>query len=944
MDLWRLIIVFLFSFNTFSQSIEKINIFCEDSERCKRPKERINNILSLPEFPESFKKKLHFVLLDKSIKTMEYEFVDGTPREAKIFLSFKDRIKSISVLFNRDISVDEESILALIPLKKNDFLDLTKLEKSKKNIEDFLAIRGLRVNKITIKTQSDSMESTIKIHINLNPKIKIKEINIQVDHMAYKKNVIHAFSDLKDQGLNIIEIRSRTQQYLNQISNKGFFYTKEIHSIDEKKGEAIVNIKFVFGKRYQVNFHGNKILSHQELSNLIKQEVQKGNKDLTESTIETIISDHYDRANLYSSQITVRKIEGKSKQNIPIVVFYVNIDEGEKIRVNDIIYHGIASLKIQDIQAIFKKNAPPIVSRSYLDKDFFKNFTLAIKKEYIRNGFVFVEVNDPIYEQLLNGSYNVIYNITERRQNILKNIIIEGVSENLRKEMIKIMKNKKNLPLDVLAIKEDLANILDLAKEKGFYFSEIVNLQDKNIVKYSESFDTSEIHIDFNLGYKAIFGRPLVVGNRKTKDHIITREILPYNGTLLTLKKIQEIENTLVGLRLFSNVTLTPLISKIDKKENIAVVTMIAQVTERPFGSGEFSPGYRTDLGIKTALAVSYNNLWGENHIITSTVQVNQRVQSSDLDLRRQEENKRMLEGLLEVSYKIPYWLYGYLLNTKWELEVESSFRRRRFYSFDADVLTFIPRVSRNFSDTLSASLRYQFESIRQFDATELKDNDTFRVGGITPFVSFDFRDNDINPTRGAYFGLSWEFSNRLFGPQTGNSVEINYYKLISQNRFYYPIGDWVVAFGVSVGHQKNFADTSSNNIAGYIPSIKVFRLGGPENVRGFSDIEINRLSSGDDISDVRIDNEAYFVNYKFEPRYRISDNLMISLFLDAGRIYVNSFRPFSVRTSIGSGVKFLTPVGGLDFDYGIKLSKKSYKNDTVQESFGRFHLTIGSF
>ena len=946
MDFWRLVLVFLFSFNTFSQSIEKINVFCKDFERCVRPKERINNIFSVPEEPESFKKKLHFILLDKSIKTMEYEFVDGTIREANIFLSFKDRIKLLSVFFHQDVSIDEESILALIPLKENDFLDLTKLEQSKKNIEDFLAIQGFRVNKITVDTQSDSKEATIVIYIHLNPRIKIKDINIQVDHKSYKKDILNAFSDLKGQGLNLIEIRSRIQQYLNQISSKGFFYAKETHAVEEKKDEAIVNINFEFGKRYQTHFYGNKIFSHQELSNLTKQEMQKGNKDLTESNIETIIAEYYNRANIYNSEITVRKIEGKTKENVPSVISYVTIIEGKKERVHNIIYNGISSLEMPPIHKIFKKSAPTIVARSYLDKAFFENFTLAIKKEYIKNGFVFVEVDKPIYEQRPDGSYNIIYNITERRQNILRNITIDGVPKGLQNEMTKIMKNKKDLPLDVLAIQEDLTNILNLAKEKGYYFSEIVNLQDKNLVKYSESFDTSEIHIVFNLDYKVIVGNPLVIGNRKTKDHIVTREILPYNGTLLTLAKIQEIENTLVGLRLFSNVTLTPLIAKIDEKENTAIVTIIAQVTERPFGSGEFSPGYRTDLGIKTAVAVSYNNLWGENHTITSTVQVNQRVESSDLDPRRQQENRRMLEGLLEVGYKIPYWPYLSFLNTKLELEIESSFRRRRFYGFDADVLTFIPRISGQFSKTLSASLMYQFESIRQFDATALKDNDTFRVGGITPSVTFDFRDNDINPTRGAYFRLSWEFSNKLFGPQTGNSVDINYYKLISRNRFYYPLKDWVIAVGVSAGHQKNFANPSGNDntIAGYIPGIKVFRLGGPDNVRGFSDTEINRLKTGDDISDVQIDNEAYFINYKFEPRYRISDNVMINLFLDAGRVYVNDFRPLSVRASIGSGFKFITPVGGLDFDYGIKLTKKSYKNNTLQESFGRFHLTVGQF
>ena len=69
----------------------------------------------------------------------------------------------------------------------------------------------------------------------------------------------------------------------------------------------------------------------------------------------------------------------------------------------------------------------------------------------------------------------------------------------------------------------------------------------------------------------------------------------------------------------------------------------------------------------------------------------------------------------------------------------------------------------------------------------------------------------------------------------------------------------------------------------------------------------------------------------------------MWGVFFDAGRVFVDHFKPLDLRTSAGLTFKLLTPVGSLDFDYGIKL-KRNMTPTADRESFGRFHLSIGYF
>ena len=204
---------------------------------------------------------------------------------------------------------------------------------------------------------------------------------------------------------------------------------------------------------------------------------------------------------------------------------------------------------------------------------------------------------------------------------------------------------------------------------------------------------------------------------------------------------------------------------------------------------------------------------------------------------------------------------------------------------------------------------------------------------------------------------MSWEFANPYFASQSRENLEINFNKLTSRNRFYYPVGNFVFALSISSGIQKNFADELQRDSSGalvrgsdgnpltkgYIPSIKVFRLDGIDNVRGFGDDEINRLPIGLDIGELRIQDTVTFINYKFEPRYYFSDLVALGVFFDAAGIYVNHFTPLDVRTAVGLSAKLVTPVGSLDFDYGVKLRRQRYASGQ-RESFGRFHLSIGSF
>jgi outer membrane protein insertion porin family len=348
-------------------------------------------------------------------------------------------------------------------------------------------------------------------------------------------------------------------------------------------------------------------------------------------------------------------------------------------------------------------------------------------------------------------------------------------------------------------------------------------------------------------------------------------------------------------------------------------------------------------LGLKLTGTVSYQNVAGANRSISLRSQLNRRTSYTTIDPKRRDNIEHILEHNNSLNY-----IQGDIFDTLIDGAASVAYQTRRFYAFDANIFRINGTLSRDLSKRLTTSLRYQYEDIKQYSATEEINNGSFQIGAIIPSLTYDLRNSQTNPLRGAFFNLSCEFANPYFLSQKEPDLTVNYYKLVSRNRFYVPFKNGTVAISAVAGIQENFATekvtyNGTEQTEGYLPTIKVFRLTGMDIIRGYSDREMNRLPTGKDISDVRVDQKAYMANFKIEPRYFLNDSLMAGVFYDAGRIFVNSMDLGDLRDSVGVTFKVVTPVGTLDFDYGIKLLRKKTPGGSLEDP-GRFHVSIGFF
>lgn len=958
MDILKILAkIFLYiSFFTVSSSafvINEVIIKCEGSVRCAEVSKKFLNIKNKEINAASLKAEMSYLLFDESIKTLSYTLErENGAKSLFVEIGIRNIVQNVKIVSNSEL--DTVPLIKQLKIKSGDYFDDQKVKDSETLIRSYFKDQGYPSISINRKWQKNELMTDLTYLIDVGNPVIVKDIIFEfVDNQNIEFDVTGRLLKMKKKIWNNLRYKYQVDLISKELFSLGFFFSRvksyEPVFIDEGNG-VVLKIKISPGKRYSFSFVGNSIFNHQELISKIREQTRISFGEFSKRDVINIIKKSYEDRGLFYSKVNVSIREGKDRNGHIYQNYFTTIEEGVKVPLINLNFVGNASFSINKIKTIYYENSSVLADRDFLDLKYLKKFRTILKETYLKNGYIFINISKPIVNfDKMRKVASVEFKIKERQKSNLKEIKLLNVPLELQRLIKNELVNKEGNAFNVISLEKDLGRIIDVVREQGYYYATINNINKKTLIQYGANFNNVILNIGLALGKITIFDSVLVTGHKKTSISVIEREVPLKKGDILTPDVVKKINLRLGNLGIFSYVRISPFVRASSYSTDKYLVNLLVQVQEKDFGVGEFAPGYRTDIGMKASVGVSYNNLWGLNHGAAVKLQANQRLNFDNLDVKRRAKEKRLIEFSADVKYSWPY-VFSKYLKTKLDLDLTTSVKRRRFFGFDADIFKISPRFVKNWGDSVTTTLKYQFETIKQFDATKLEENDSFRIGGLTPGITIDMRDNPLTPRRGGYFSLSWEFANPFFASMDEHNLKINFSKVVSRNRLYLPVSkNGVLALSMSAGYQKNYATELVKNESGelvtqgFIPSIKVFRLDGVDTVRGYEDNEINILEDGRDIADVEIRDKAFFTTIKIEPRLYMSDSLALGVFFDAGRVFVNKFKPLDLRTSGGASLKVLTPVGSLNFDYGVKLKRKSL-DDGNRESFGKFHLSIGFF
>jgi outer membrane protein insertion porin family len=928
-----------------SINITHVNVKCIKSDLCKFFKK--NTEILNKEFPsrELFLNSLEVFYSTSTYRSFNYSLnlIEENKYVLNIELEPELEVKKVTIKANRKIDVN--FLKSLLYNREKELFDEKTLENDlaiiKRKLEDlgFIGV-SVRLEKVPVKSS-----------INLNYNVHIE------DRALLKKVTLSCKSPFLNKIGNIFfeeylgrpfkeEIFLKSVKELEKIFNEqGYYYLRLKESItSNSKNSKVVNVECGNEVKTVVDFNGPSELSKDKFYEDFRKRIGGSEQSLGESEFKELIESSLfslgRNDNVVDVRVTMDHRNYEKIQNVNIL-----IKSTHKTQILEIVFSGNRFIEIKRLKKIVSKFGSDLTNSNYLDLANLEVLVDQFKKEYALQGFLSPLVKFYVKPRP-DDKKEVAFVFDEGARSYISEIKLGDLDDEMSDKIKKFLGFEIGEIFNPFLFQKKIEDLKEHFQSLGFYYFEILNESAANIITYERNNRDVSIYLEVFVGDQYFIDNLIIFGVNKTKFSVIERKLAEFKGQALTPENLKLAGSSLASLGIFKFQDID-----IIKKDN-SKVDLVVKVAERDFGVIELAPGLRSDLGAKVWSRFSLGNIFGRNQTLSFTSQVNYRLSLRDL------EDSRTSERFLEYFGKVNY-LYPDLLKTYWDYSTSLSTSKKRFFSFDANILRLTNTMRREINRFFSFSLTHRFEDIEQFNASRVDDDGKFRIGSLTPGFVLDLRDNPVVPRKGAQFQLNCEFAKPAFFSQSTDEFKVDFYKLISRNKFYIPINSKIhIASSFSVGFQKNLADQNildgngdikldSNGNAvtkGFIPSIKVFRLTGIDSVRGYDEDEINVIKSENkDVSEITIRDTAYMTNFKIEPRYSLNDNMMLGVFLDGGSVQVGSLDLGEYRSSVGLSFKYVTPVGTLDLDYGFKTERRILPSGD-REAPGRIHLQIGFF
>lgn len=501
----------------------------------------------------------------------------------------------------------------------------------------------------------------------------------------------------------------------------------------------------------------------------------------------------------------------------------------------------------------------------------------------------------------------------------VKDVVIDGNTVIATDELMPLVVDLIGKPQNIDAVNQAIEKINACYAQKGYILARVDAI-------YDDPDGT------INIGLKeGIINKILISGNNKTKEYVITRNILTEPGMVYNENQIKEDLVRLYSTQAFKDVNRSIDACPDDPdKYDITIV-----ISEQRTASISLGGGLDSSTGVFGSLGISDNNFRGLNQRVSLSGLVGSGVIMSDTTV------KNHMNFQAELSFFQPYFL-----NADTSLMSKIFFRDFGSYNIPLAVedrigveATMSHRMKSNPNLLSTFSVSAENIHLREGDKEritrmfkgkrmDIKERANQLEGGLfltfSPGLRYDTRDSQLNPRNGV---LATARFDQAFGM---DEFKKTHGKLTGMIKRFFPVASKSSLSLTAKAGGKIYGDN--------MPEVMAYRLGGPYTVRGY---KINGVGTGDAfvMGSVELATPVLFLD---RLKVNFFQNLRLTFFVDAGKVfkgYKSDYlydRPMEAITA-GVGLKLYIPgVGPLSVDYGIPLTRcGSYGNKHGYFTFG---------
>lgn len=702
-------------------------------------------------------------------------------------------------------------------------------------------------------------------------------------------------------------------QAIKSLYSTGFF--KDIRI--EADGDVLVITVQERSSVTQIEFSGNKSFPTEKMKIGLKQIgiaegliFDKSKLDAAEQEIKR----QYLSQGKYNA--IVKSIVSPLERNRVAVRF--EIEEGAVSKIADINIVGNEIFTTEDLRAQLILTTPDWMSWWNKNDQYSKQKLNAdiesLRSFYMNQGYLEFNINST--QVSITPDKKDIYitiNVSEGEKYTISEVKLAGETLVPEDELNKLMQVRAGETFSREKVTQTTKAISDRLSNDGYAFSNINAVPEVNKELHTASFT---FFVD--PGKRIYVRRINVVGNARTRDEVVRREVRQLESSWYASNKINRSKERLVRTQYFSDVNIeTPVVPGTADQVDLNI-----SLVEQSTGSVQFGVGLSSYEGVVLGATVNQNNFLGTGNRVSTQVntgKVNTTYSisytdpyftpdgvSRGFDLYRRDVNTN---SLISIS---PYSSSSYGAGLRFSIPLNEK------DAINLGVAADMTEVTLRNTGTSSAQM---LNSCPTLNCT--RNSLVASAGWI-----HDSRDNIMYTTSGVLQKLTGELSLPLLNMQ--------YYKLQYKHAWYKEVYKGVsVMLNGEIGYAGAYG-------AEPFPFFKNFYMGGVNSVRGYDNgalgpqetmpITLFKYSKGGDRTLLGNAEIMFPV-----PGFKDSKQFRLSAFLDAGQVYSGAYDLGELRYSTGVSIGWTSPFGPLKLIYAKPLnSLATDRTQSIQFQLGQ--------
>ncbi|MGZ3772636.1 MAG: outer membrane protein assembly factor BamA [Pseudobdellovibrionaceae bacterium] len=488
-----------------------------------------------------------------------------------------------------------------------------------------------------------------------------------------------------------------------------------------------------------------------------------------------------------------------------------------------------------------------------------------------------------------------------------------------REELFETIKIDDNGVFAYDVLQKDISELTAKYGDLGYAYANVIprtafNTKDRKV----------NLVFEFDKGTKVYFGKINMVGNTKTRDKVIRRELKVHEGELYNETRRRKSLENIQRLGYFEEVNFKTSVDP----EHTDVMNVDITVKERNTGQIQLGAGYGTSQGFTLQGSVNQANFLGRGQNLGASL------------------NLSNYGSYYSLSFTEPYFA-----DTLWSIgtDLYQSANTARI-DYDENHRGAAVRFGHPLAEYTRGYLRYKYDDTRLLTKNDasgnpITDPELFPLGtasgstsSLTGTLEYDTRNDRQMPTKGLLASSSYEYA--------GIGGSLKYTRLTGNFRYYKNLF-WDVVW------RNNIQYARIDSLEGQdVPFSELYLLGGPYSLRGYRSYHVGKMKYSNKIYNDLIhppagstatplsSDQASIQAWRFfggsqEAFYQTElqfplvkeAGIMGAAFFDIGAAD-NTLSPDDFFSDVGFGLRWYSPIGVLRFEWGFPLNRNSLYQD----------------